>query len=124
MTLHTAAYIAEIRGAIHSVPVGGRPPAPAHVAAPGALGTSSCRAQCIGLPAYSNEVILMPGASAVAHTVTLFDIMGMARTIIARTYESMLFFCLAGALYLVITIADAILRPINAGCGSTPPRGR
>ena len=35
--------------------------------------------------------------------MTLFDIMGMARTIIAPT-ESMLFFCLAGALYLVITI--------------------
>ncbi len=58
----------------------------------------------IGLPAYSNEVILMLKASAVVYTVTLFDIMGMARTIIARTYESMLFFCLAGALYPVITI--------------------
>ncbi len=62
------------------------------------------RAVRIGLPAYSNEVILMLKASAVVYTVTLFDIMGMARTIIARTYESMLFFCLAGALYLVITI--------------------
>ncbi|MGV8657562.1 ABC transporter permease, partial [Pseudomonas aeruginosa] len=50
------------------------------------------------------EVILMLKASAVVYTVTLFDIMGMTRTIIARTYESMLFVCLAGALYLVITI--------------------
>ncbi len=107
MTLHTAAYIAEIlRGAIHSVPVG-------EVEAARALGMSRLqalwhiilpRAVRIGLPAYSNEVILMLKASAVVYTVTLFDIMGMARTIIARTYESMLFFCLAGALYLVITI--------------------
>ncbi len=107
MTLHTAAYIAEIlRGAIHSVPVG-------EVEAARALGMSRRqalwhiilpRAVRIGLPAYSNEVILMLKASAVVYTVTLFDIMGMARTIIARTYESMLFFCLAGALYLVITI--------------------
>ncbi|MCY1392823.1 hypothetical protein D9M71_77040 [compost metagenome] len=43
-------------------------------------------------------------ASAVVYTVTLFDIMGMTRTIIARTYESMLFFALAGVLYLLITV--------------------
>lgn len=107
MTLHTAAYIAEIiRGAIQNVPHG-------EVEAARALGMSRSqallhiilpRATRIGLPAYSNEVILMLKASAVVYTVTLFDIMGMARTIIARTYESMLFFCLAGALYLVITI--------------------
>ncbi|MOA31513.1 arginine transporter permease subunit ArtM [compost metagenome] len=30
--------------------------------------------------------------------------MGMTRTIIARTYESMLFFALAGVLYLLITV--------------------
>lgn len=107
MTLHTAAYIAEIlRGALQSIPKG-------EIEAARALGMSRGktlfyimlpRAARIGLPAYSNEVILMLKASAVVYTVTLFDIMGMARTIIARTYESMLFFCLAGALYLVITI--------------------
>lgn len=107
MTLHTAAYIAEIlRGALQAIPKG-------EIEAARALGMSRGktlfyimlpRAARIGLPAYSNEVILMLKASAVVYTVTLFDIMGMARTIIARTYESMLFFCLAGALYLVITI--------------------
>lgn len=107
MTLHTAAYIAEIlRGAIHAIPVG-------EVEAARALGMSRRqallhiilpRAARIALPAYSNEVILMLKASAVVYTVTLFDIMGMTRTIIARTYEAMLFFCLAGLFYLVITL--------------------
>ncbi|MCJ1883453.1 ABC transporter permease [Pseudomonas sp. LA21] len=107
MTLHTAAYIAEIlRGAIHAIPFG-------EVEAARALGMSRRqalfhiilpRAARIALPAYSNEVILMLKASAVVYTVTLFDIMGMTRTIIARTYEAMLFFCLAGVFYLVITL--------------------
>ncbi|MEE9103085.1 MULTISPECIES: ABC transporter permease [Pseudomonas] len=107
MTLHTAAYIAEIlRGAIHAIPFG-------EVEAARALGMSRRqalfhiilpRAARIALPAYSNEVILMLKASAVVYTVTLFDIMGMTRTIIARTYEAMLFFCLAGAFYLLITL--------------------
>ena len=93
------AYATEVfRGALLSLPRGHREAGQAlwHIILP--------RAVRIGLPAYSNEVILMLKASAVVYTVTLFDIMGMARTIIARTYESMLFFCLAGALYLVITI--------------------
>jgi His/Glu/Gln/Arg/opine family amino acid ABC transporter permease subunit len=107
MTLHTAAYIAEImRGAIHAVPVG-------EVEAARALGMSKRqalwhiilpRAARIGLPAYTNEVILMLKASAVVYTVTLYDIMGMARTISSRTYEQMFFFVYAGALYLIITI--------------------
>jgi len=107
MTLHTAAYIAEImRGAIHAVPIG-------EVEAARALGMSRRqallhiilpRAARIGLPAYTNEVILMLKASAVVYTVTLYDIMGMARTISSRTYEQMFFFIYAGMLYLVITI--------------------
>lgn len=107
MTLHTAAYIAEIlRGAIHAIPVG-------EVEAARSLGMSKRqtllhiilpRATRIALPAYSNEVILMLKASAVVYTVTLFDIMGMTRTINARTYENMLFFCYAGVLYLLITL--------------------
>ena len=107
MTMHTAAYIAEIlRGAIHAIPVG-------EVEAASSLGMSKRqallhiilpRAARIALPAYSNEIILMLKASAVVYTVTLFDIMGMTRTINARTYENMLFFCYAGALYLLITL--------------------
>ncbi|WP_447588458.1 ABC transporter permease [Aquipseudomonas campi] len=107
MSLHTAAYIAEIiRGAIHAIPVG-------EVEAARSLGMSRRqtlihiilpRAARIALPAYSNEVILMLKASAVVYTVTLYDLMGMAKTIAARTYEYMLFFCYAGVFYLLITL--------------------
>ena len=105
MTLHTAAYIAEIlRGAIQAVP-------PGEVEAARALGMSRAktmfyiilpRAARIGLPAYSNEVILMLKASALASTVTLLELTGMARTIIARTYLPVEIFFAAGVFYLVI----------------------
>ena len=60
------------------------------------------RAARIGLPAYSNEVILMLKASALASTVTLLELTGMARTIIARTYLPVEIFFAAGLFYLVI----------------------
>nr|WP_150304734.1 ABC transporter permease [Pseudomonas saliphila] len=107
MTLHTAAYIAEIlRGAIQAVP-------PGEVEAARALGMSRSqalqyiilpRAIRIGLPAYGNEVILMLKASAVVYTVTLMDLMGVVRTINSRTYQFELFFLVAGLIYLTITI--------------------
>ncbi len=106
MTLHTAAYIAEIlRGSLQAIPRG-------EVEAARALGMSRAtamihillpRAARIGLPAYSNEVILMLKASALASTVTLLDITGMARTIIARTYMPVEIFFAAGVFYLVIS---------------------
>ena len=105
MTLHTAAYIAEIlRGAIQAVP-------PGEIEAARALGMSRAqtmrhiilpRAARIGLPAYSNEVILMLKASALASTITLLELTGMSRTIIARTYLPVEIFFAAGVFYLVI----------------------
>jgi len=105
MTMHTAAYIAEIlRGAIQAVP-------PGEIEAARALGMSRFqalvyiilpRAARIGLPAYSNEVILMIKASALASTVTLLELTGMARTIIARTYLPVEIFFAAGLFYLLI----------------------
>ncbi|WP_263143974.1 ABC transporter permease [Pseudomonas sp. RIT-PI-AD] len=105
MTLHTAAYIAEIlRGAIQAIP-------PGEIEAARALGMSRNqalvyiilpRAARIGLPAYSNEVILMLKASALASTITLLELTGMARTIIARTYLPVEIFFAAGLFYLVI----------------------
>ena len=105
MTMHTTAYIAEIvRGALQAVPAG-------EIEAARALGMSKTqtllfitlpRAIRIGLPAYSNEVILMLKGSALASTVTLLDLTGMARTIIARTYLPVEIFFAAGVLYLLI----------------------
>lgn len=106
MTMHTAAYIAEIiRGAIQAVP-------PGEVEAARSLGMSRAqtmwhiilpRAARIGLPAYSNEVILMLKASSLASTITLLELTGMARTIIARTYLPVEIFFAAGLFYLAMT---------------------
>jgi His/Glu/Gln/Arg/opine family amino acid ABC transporter permease subunit len=106
MTLHTTAYIAEIlRGAIQAIPAG-------EIEATQALGMSRTqsmlhvilpRAARIGLPAYSNEVILMLKASALASTVTLLELTGMARTMNARTYLPVEGFFAAGLFYLLIT---------------------
>lgn len=105
MIMHTTAYIAEIvRGALQAVPAG-------EIEAARALGMSKTqtllfitlpRAIRIGLPAYSNEVILMLKASALASTVTLLELTGMARTIIARTYLPVEIFFAAGVMYLLI----------------------
>jgi polar amino acid transport system permease protein len=104
LTLHTAAYIAEIlRGAIQAIP-------PGEIEAARALGMSRWqallyiilpRAARIGLPAYSNEVILMLKASALASTITLLELTGMSRTIIARTYQPVEIFFAAGVFYLL-----------------------
>lgn len=106
MTMHTAAYIAEIiRGAIQAVP-------PGEIEAARSLGMTRAqtmwhiilpRAARIGLPAYSNEVILMLKASSLTSTITLLELTGMARTIIARTYLPVEIFFAAGLFYLVMT---------------------
>lgn len=105
-TLNTSAYIAEIiRGAIAVIPKG-------ELEAADAIGMSKFtklyriilpRAFGIALPAYSNEVIFMLKGSALASTITLLDITGVARTIIARTYTFLELFFAAGVLYLLIT---------------------
>lgn len=106
MALNTGAYISEIlRGAIQTIPVG-------EIEAAISVGMSKTlilrriilpRAIRIGLPAYSNEVILMLKCSALASTVTLLELTGMARTIIAKTYMPVEIFLAAGACYLVIS---------------------
>jgi len=106
MCLHTAGYIAEIiRGAIQAVPSG-------EVEAARSLGMSKTqtllhivmpRAARIGLPAYSNEVILMLKASSLASTITLLDLTGMARTIISRNFMPAETFFIAALFYLAMT---------------------
>ena len=104
--LNTGAYTAEIfRGGIEAVPRGQIEAARAY-----GMSRSVCyrriilpQAWRIALPAYGNEVILMLKGSALASTITLLDLTGMARTIIARTYMPVEIFLAAGALYLLLT---------------------
>jgi putative lysine/arginine/ornithine/histidine/octopine transport system permease protein len=105
-TLNTSAYTAEIlRGAIQAIPHG-------ELEAAHALGMSGLRlyrriviprAFRLALPAYTNEVILMLKGSALASTITLLDITGAARTIIAVTYTPVEIFFAAGVIYLIIS---------------------
>jgi len=107
-SLHTAAYISEIlRGAIQAVPVG-------EIEAARAIGMRPRqvyariilpRAFRMALPAYGNEIILMLKASALASTITLLDLTGMAKTISAKNYMPVETFITAGAFYLIITYA-------------------
>lgn len=105
-SLNTSAYIAEIvRGAIKSIPKG-------ELEAADAMGMSHRqkmtrivlpRAFGIMLPAYSNEVIFMLKGSALAATISLMDITGMARTIAAKTYTPLELLFAAGIIYLVLS---------------------
>ena len=105
-TMNTSAYSAElIRGAIQAIPHG-------EIEVADALGMNQLtkirriilpRALGIVLPAYSNEFLLMLKSSALASTITLLDITGMARTIIARTYTPLEIFFAAGMMYLIMS---------------------
>ena len=107
-SLNTAAYTAEIfRGAIQAVP-------PGEVEAARAVGMSRSlqlrrivlpRAFRLALPAYSNEVILMLKGSALASTITLLDITGVARTIVSNTFAPYEIYITAGLIYLIMTFA-------------------
>ena len=116
-TLNTSAYTAEIfRGAIQAIPLG-------EVEACKVVGMSRVqmyrrvllpRAFGIVLPAYGNEIILMLKGSALASTITILDLTGMARTIIARTYTPIEIFLAAGAVYLAISmIIIAIFKQVE-----------
>ncbi|MCZ2721520.1 ABC transporter permease [Marinomonas sp. 15G1-11] len=116
-TLNTSAYTAEIfRGAIQAIPVG-------EVEACKVVGMTRFqmyrrvllpRAFGIVLPAYGNEIILMLKGSALASTITLLDLTGMARTIIARTYTPIEIFMAAGVIYLVISmVVIAIFKQVE-----------
>ena len=104
--LNTGAYSAEIlRGAIQAVPAG-------EIEAARAFGMSRWtayrrvilpRAFRIAMPAYGNEIIFMLKGTALASTITLLDLTGVARTVIARTFTSIDVFLVAGVIYVAIT---------------------
>ncbi|NVK17324.1 MAG: ABC transporter permease [Methylocystaceae bacterium] len=104
--LNTGAYTAEIfRGAIQAIPHG-------EIEAGVAIGMKKAtlyrrvvlpRAIRMALPSYGNEIILMLKSSALAYTITLFDLTGVTRTIIARNYLAIEMYFTAGVIYLLLT---------------------
>lgn len=57
----------------------------------------------LAIPAYSNDFISMLKATALASTVTLLDVTGVARTIVAKTFAPYEIFVAAAIIYLVLT---------------------
>lgn len=104
--LNTAAYTTEIfRGAIVATPAGEIEAAKAYgmgwwkrtrrIVLPSAFRRA--------IPAYSNEVIFMLHASAIASVVTIIDLLGAARNIYAQFYAPFPAFIFVGCIYLVLT---------------------
>ena len=57
------------------------------------------------LPAYGNEMILMVKATSLVSTITIMDITGIARLVIAKTFSPVEIFIVAGLIYLTINFA-------------------
>ena len=106
LTLNTGAYVSEIlRGGVLGVDRGLKE-------AGAALGLSvrhrfiyitSPIAIRLCLPAYSNDVISLMKSTALASTITLLDMMGIARTIVAETYAPYEVFISLMVIYLILT---------------------
>ncbi|WP_104493296.1 ABC transporter permease [Paracoccus denitrificans] len=105
LSLNTSAYVSEIlRGGVLGVDKGVNEAAMA-------LGLTRTQrfvyiispiAVRLALPAYSNEFISMMKATALASTVTLLDITGVARTIVSKTFAPFEIFISAALIYLVM----------------------
>jgi His/Glu/Gln/Arg/opine family amino acid ABC transporter permease subunit len=104
-TLNTSAYTAEIfRGAIQAVALG-------QIEAGLSMGMPRFhllrrivgpQAARLALQGYGNEVILLVKSSSLASTVTLLEITGITRNIIADTFMPIELFALAAAIYLLL----------------------
>lgn len=105
-SLNVAAYTAEIlRGGIQGVDRGLHEAGRAlglkphqrfiHVTAPIAVRLS--------LPAYGNEIISLLKGTALVSLITMYDVTGIARTIMARTFAPYEIFISAAIVYLCLT---------------------
>jgi octopine/nopaline transport system permease protein len=105
LALNTGAYASEIiRGGLLSVPAG-------QIEAAMACGMSRfTRYRRVilplairqMLPAYSNEVIVMVKSTALASTITMMEVTGIAAKLISASYRPIEIFACAGALYLAV----------------------
>ncbi|MCY3701303.1 MAG: ABC transporter permease [Rhodospirillales bacterium] len=112
LTLNTAAYTAEIlRGAIIAVPRG-------QIEAARSLGMSGLllyrriilpKAFRLALPAYTNEAVFLLQATSLVSIITLLDLTGVARIIVARSFEPYKLYITVALIYLAITYVVAVV---------------
>lgn len=105
LSLNTGAYVSEIlRGGVLGVDRG-------LTEAGKALGLTRFQratrittplAVRLALPAYGNEVVSMLKSTALASTVTMMEMTGVARTIVAQTFAPYEIFIAAAIIYLVL----------------------
>ncbi|WP_114287871.1 ABC transporter permease [Candidatus Halocynthiibacter alkanivorans] len=106
LSLNTGAYVSEIlRGGVLGVDRG-------VLEAGSALGLSARHkfiylttpiAARLALPAYSNDFISLMKATSLASTITLMDMTGIARTIVAQTFAPYEIFISLAIIYMVLT---------------------
>ncbi len=104
-SMNSGAYNAEImRGALSGVPSG-----PLEAARAMGMRRWPCfrtitlpLALRLGLPPYGNEAVSMLKTTALASTVTLMDLTGVARTLVAQTYAPYEIFISAAIVYLAM----------------------
>ncbi|WP_299843119.1 ABC transporter permease [uncultured Roseovarius sp.] len=106
LTLNTGAYVSEIlRGGVLGVDRG-------VLEAGEALGLSKPQrfiylttpiATRLALPAYGNDIISLLKSTALASTITLMDMTGIARTIVAQTYAPYEIFISLAIIYMILT---------------------
>jgi arginine/ornithine transport system permease protein len=117
-TLNTVAYTIEIiAGAIRNVPY-------TDIETARAMGMSAVQvmrritlpiAIRIFFPAYTNEVIFVLQSTSLASLVTVMDLTGVARVIIARTFSPYELFITTGLIYLALTyLTLALFRKFEA----------
>ena len=107
LSLNTGAYVSEIlRGGILGVDRG-------VLEAGSALGLSVRQrfiyittpiAVRLAIPAYSNDIVSLMKATALASTITLLDMMGIARTIVAETFAPYEVFISLAVIYMIFTL--------------------
>lgn len=57
----------------------------------------------LAIPAYSNDIVSLMKSTALASTITLLDMMGIARTIVAETYAPYEVFISLAVIYVIMT---------------------
>ena len=57
----------------------------------------------LAIPAYSNDIVSLMKSTALASTITLLDMMGIARTIVAETYAPYEVFMSLAVIYIFMT---------------------
>ena len=106
LTISTSAYTTVIlRGAFLGVPAG-------EIQAANALGLTRIqifrnitlpRSFSLILPLYSNEVLMLLKSTSLASTITVLELTGTTELLIGETYQTILYWLIAGAIYLVLS---------------------